>query len=89
MKEVRARQDESAKSLATCCIAWSALRSRVEQPRVATDLCNTANVLVTALLVEAKILVETEADVVTVETVGSKTLLEKVLLESSGNGRLA
>lgn len=52
-------------------------------------LCDTADVLVTALLIEAKILVETEADVVTVETVGSKTLLEKVLLESSGNGRLA
>lgn len=54
-----------------------------------TYLCDTADVLVTALLVKAKVLVETEADVVTVETVGSKTLLEKVLLESSGNGRLA
>ena len=86
MKEVRARQDESAKSLATCCRPWSALRYRVEQPEVLTYLCNAANVLVTALLVKAKILVETEADVVTVETVSSKTLLQKVLLESSGNG---
>lgn len=52
-------------------------------------LCNTADVLVAALLVKAKVLVETEADIVTVKTVGSKTLLEEVLLESSGNGRLA
>ena len=54
-----------------------------------TYLCDTADVLVTALLVEAKVLVETETDIVTVKTVGSKTLLEKVLLKSSGNGRLA
>ena len=55
----------------------------------AAYLCNTANVLVTALLVKAKVLVETEADVVAVKTVGGKALLEEVLLESSGNGRLA
>ena len=57
--------------------------------RGVTYLCDTADVLVTALLVKAKVLVETEADVVAVKTVGSKTLLEKVLLKSSGNGRLA
>ena len=55
----------------------------------AAYLCNTANVLVTALLVKAKVLVQAEADIVAIETVGSKTLLQEVLLESSGNGRLA
>jgi hypothetical protein len=59
---------------------------RVEE---ATYLCNTANVLITALLVKAKVLVETETDIVTIETVRGKTLLEKMLLESSGNSRLA
>lgn len=54
-----------------------------------THLCDTADVLVTALLVKAKILVQAEADVVAVETVGGETLLQKVLLESSGDGRLA
>lgn len=90
MKEVRARQDESAKSLATYTDKQSGFNSYInELQEKETYLCDTADVLVTALLVEAKVLVETETDIVTVKTVGSKTLLEKVLLKSSGNGRLA
>lgn len=90
MKEVRARQDESAKSLATYTDTQSGFNSYInELEEKETYLCDTADVLVTALLVEAKVLVETETDIVTVKTVGSKTLLEKVLLKSSGNGRLA
>lgn len=90
MKEVRARQDESAKSLATYTDKQSGFNSYInELQEKETYLCDTADVLVAALLVEAKVLVETETDIVTVKTVGSKTLLEKVLLKSSGNGRLA
>ena len=90
MNEVRARQDESAKSLATYTDKQSGFNSYInELQEKETYLCDTADVLVTALLVEAKVLVETETDIVTVKTVGSKTLLEKVLLKSSGNGRLA
>jgi hypothetical protein len=61
----------------------------MEEGKRVTYLCNTANVLITALLVKAKVLVEAETDIIAVETVRSKTLLKKMLLESSGNGRLA
>jgi hypothetical protein len=71
------------------CVFVISFVTSMSESRGVTYLCDTADVLVTALLVKAKVLVETEADVVTVKTVGSKALLEKVLLESSGNGRLA
>jgi hypothetical protein len=90
MKEVRARQEESAKSFATYRgVSWSAFTALTQESERVRYLCNTANVLITALLVKAKVLVEAETDIVAVETVRGKTLLEKVLLESSGNGRLA
>jgi hypothetical protein len=90
MKEVRARQEESAKSFATYWgVSWSAFTALTQESERVRYLCNTANVLITALLVKAKVLVEAETDIVAVETVRGKTLLEKVLLESSGNGRLA
>lgn len=53
------------------------------------DLGDAADVLVTVGLGKAKILVEAEADVVAVETVGGDAQVEEVLLESSGDGRLA
>jgi hypothetical protein len=88
MKEVRARQEESAKSFATFdfCGQHHSVNRRVREQ---IYLCNTADVLITALLVKAKVLVKAETDIIAIETVRGKALLEKVLLESSGDGRLA
>lgn len=53
------------------------------------DLCDTADVLVARLLVEAEVLVQAEAHVVAVEAVGREAALQEVLLERFGNGGLA
>jgi hypothetical protein len=52
-------------------------------------LGNAADVLDAVLVGEAKVLVEAEADVVTVEAVGVDAEVEEVLLESGGDGGLA
>lgn len=52
-------------------------------------LTDTADVLVSGLLVESEILVQAETHIVTVQTVGAEALLEKVLLECCGDGGLS
>lgn len=52
-------------------------------------LRDAANVLVAVLLGEAQILVQAEAHVVAVETVGGDAQVEEVLLEGGRNGGLA
>ena len=51
-------------------------------------LPDPADILVPALLVEAEVVVEAEADVVAVEAVGELVEMEEVLLERAGNRRL-
>ncbi|KAE8325541.1 hypothetical protein BDV39DRAFT_194337 [Aspergillus sergii] len=54
------------------------------------NLCNPTDVLVAVLFAKTEVLVESEADVVTVETVGVDTpVSEELVLELNGNGRLA
>ena len=52
-------------------------------------LCNAPDVLFSVLGRESKILVQAEADIVTVQPVASQTLLEQMLLERDRNRRLA
>lgn len=54
-----------------------------------SNLGDTANVLVSVGLGKTKVLVEAEADVVAIETVGGDAQVEEVLLKSSGDGGLA
>jgi hypothetical protein len=55
------------------------------------DLGDSANVLLTILGAEAQVLVQTEADIVAVQTVGSEVVgvAEKCLLKCDGDGGLA
>lgn len=53
------------------------------------NLGDTADVLIAVGLREAKVLVETEADVVAVQTVCGDTKVQEVLLKSSGDSGLA
>lgn len=52
-------------------------------------LSDTPDVLLSVLGGEAKVLVQAEADVVAIESVGLETKVEEVLLESNGDGGLA
>jgi len=52
-------------------------------------LSDTSDVLLSVLGGEAKVLVQAEADVVAIESVGLETKVEEVLLESNGDGGLA
>ena len=65
-------------------IACSGGRSRNR-----THLCYPPDVLISALLVETQVLVEAEAHVVAIKTVCGEAEVEQVLLERSGDGRLA
>ena len=56
---------------------------------VHTYLSDTPDVLLSVLGGEAKVLVQAEADVVAIESVGLETKVEEVLLESNGDGGLA
>ena len=54
------------------------------------DLANTANVLVAISLAEAQVLVQAEADVVTVQAVGvDTTVTDQLVLQFHSDGRLA
>lgn len=53
------------------------------------DLTNAADVLVAVLLGEAQVLVQTEAHVVAIETVGGQPQVEEMLLEGGSDGGLA
>ena len=55
----------------------------------AAYLGDATNVLVAVLLGESEILVQAEADVVAVESVGGQANVKQVLLKSRGDGRLA
>lgn len=61
-------------------------RGRGEEER---DFRDTANVLFAVFGGESEVLVQTETDVVAIETVGRLVEREKVLLESGSDGRLA
>lgn len=61
----------------------------LEESGVSSYLAYPADVLVAVLLGEAEVLVQTEADVVAVQAVGSVAEVEQVLLKSGGDGRLA
>lgn len=52
-------------------------------------LSDPPNVLIAALLVKAQVLVQSEPHIVSVKSVRGKALVEKVLLESCGDGGLA
>lgn len=53
------------------------------------DFGDAANVLVSVSLGEAKVLVQSEADIVAVETVGSDAEVKEMLLKRSGDSGLA
>ena len=59
-----------------------------EQVQLGTYLANTANVLVARLLIEAEVLIETEANVVTIEAVGELLEVKQMLLKRTSDGRL-
>jgi len=61
----------------------------LEGRRQCTHLGDTSDVLITVLLAETQVLVQPEADVIAVESVNSKTLLQKVLFEGNGDGGFA
>lgn len=52
-------------------------------------LSNAPDVLVPVLLAEAKVLVQSKADVVAIETVGSEAQMKQVLLKRSCDRRLS
>lgn len=54
-----------------------------------TYLSDTADVLVPVLFGEPEVLVQAEAHIVAVQSVAGQALLEEVLLEGGGDGRLA
>ena len=56
---------------------------------LSTYLSDTPDVLLPVLGRETKVLVQAESDVVAIESVGLKTEVEEVLLESNGDGGLA
>ena len=58
------------------------------QVQLGTNLANTANVLVARLLIEAEVLIETEANVVTIEAVGELLEVKQMLLKRTSDGRL-
>ena len=51
-------------------------------------LANSTNVLVPRLLIETQVLVQTEPDIVAIQTVGELLEVEEVLLERTCDGRL-
>jgi len=54
-----------------------------------TYLCYPPDVLISVLLAESQVLVQTEPYVVAIETVRGESEMEKVLLERCCNGRFA
>lgn len=52
-------------------------------------LSDTPDVLFSVLGRETKVLVQTESDIVAIQSVGLETKVEEVLLKGDGNGRLA
>lgn len=89
MKEVRARVVESAKSLATCVGGMLVFFAHRCGRTLEMYLCDASNVLFAIFRREAQVLVQAEADIVAVQSVGLETLLEEVLLEGFGDRRLA
>lgn len=55
---------------------------------VGTHLADPADVFVSRLFVEPEVLVQSEADVVAVETVAKLLQVEEMLFEGDGDGRL-
>lgn len=53
------------------------------------DLGDTADVLVAVLLAEAEVLVQAEAHIVAIQTVGRQAQVQQVLLEGGGDGGLS
>jgi hypothetical protein len=97
MKDVIAMVEESAKSLATYhhtitsvlgsgCIACSSLECTRHDM---TYLSYPPDVLVPVFLRESKVLVQTEAHIVAVETVCAVAQVQEVLLECGCDGRFA
>lgn len=52
-------------------------------------LSNSSNVLVSVLLAEPKVLVQSESDIVAIKTVCRESKMEEMLLQCCRNGRLA
>jgi len=65
-------------------------RGYVHPPRQAfrTHLADTTNVLIAILFGKTEVFVESEADVVAVETVGELAEMKQMLLERGGDRRL-
>lgn len=53
-----------------------------------TNLANASNILVAVLFAEAKVLVQSKPDVVSVQSIGEPLQVEKVLFECYGDGGL-
>ena len=70
-------------------IVFWLLKHKSELGRFAIYLGDSANVLVAVLLGETEVLVQAEADIVAVETVGGNAEVEEVLLERGRNGGFA
>ena len=86
MKAVRVMQDASAKSLETYM-----RRSQQREPTSvgrAPYLADATDVLVPGLVIKAEVLVQAEADVVAVETVGELVEVKEILLQSACDGGL-
>lgn len=86
MKAVAQMQEASAKSFETCVA--ERLGQETQPRESSTCLADSADVLVARLLVEAKVLVQTEPDVIAVKTVAELLQVQEVLLESTCDGRL-
>ena len=68
---------------------WSVGGVSLRPALAAAYLGDPPDVLVAVLFREAKVLVQAEAYVVAIETVGREALLQQVLLERCGDGRFA
>lgn len=69
MKAVAQMQDASAKSLETYIEVGLRKREADVNGKMSAYLSDSADILVTGLLVETKVLVQAKSDVVTIETV--------------------
>lgn len=71
----------------SCCwVACACFGTRLQRR---TYLSNAPDVLIPVLLAESKVLVQPEAHIVAIETVGSEPKVQQVLLERCRNSRLA
>jgi len=89
MKDVIAIVDESAKSFATWGWVSVCFECRAPVQIAGSYLGDAPDVLVSVLLAEAKVLIQSKAHVIAIETVGGEAQVQQVLLERSCDSRLS